>query len=137
MIPFLAQDTISTQKMKLLLFQVRRSSGEGGEHDELNIEGLVEELEHEGARYTWDIKVATGIKVTKVEVTGGDTKDEDATEVFWTEVEATGIEKTGNCLSLNNLRKSSPSWPGLETPFKPLAEGTEGEGSKTTFIPTS
>ena len=52
MISFLAQDTISTQKMKLLLVQVRRSSGEGVEHDELNIEGLVEELEHEGARYT-------------------------------------------------------------------------------------
>ena len=94
MISFLAQDTISTQKMKLLLFQVRRSSGEGVEHDELNIEGLVEELEHEGARYTltWDIKVATGIKVTKVEVTGGDTKEEDATEVFWTKVDTPWLE---------------------------------------------
>ena len=28
---------------------------------------------------------------------------------------------TGNCLNLNNLRKSSPSTPSLETPIKPLA----------------
>ena len=67
-------------------------SGEGVEHDELNNDGLVEELEGDRYTLTWEIKVATGIKVTKVEVTGLDTKEEDATEVFWTKVDTPWLE---------------------------------------------
>ena len=52
MISFLAQDIISTQKMELLLAKFGEVSGEGVEHDDLNIEELVEELELEGVRYS-------------------------------------------------------------------------------------
>ena len=45
MISFLAQDIISTQKMELLLAKFGEVSGEGVEHDELNIEVLVEKLD--------------------------------------------------------------------------------------------
>ena len=94
MISFLAQDIISTQKMELLLAKFGEVSGEGVEHDDLNIEVLVEELELEGVRYTltWSTKVSTGIKVTKVEVTGWDTKEEDATEVFFTKDDTPWLE---------------------------------------------
>ena len=45
MIFFLAQDIISTQKMELLLAKFGEVSGEGVEHDDLNIEVLVEKLD--------------------------------------------------------------------------------------------
>ena len=140
MISFFAQDTISTQKMKLLLFQVRRSqrgrsrtwwSQHWGScrktwyiipsivHLGLCIMfASIKPYKHQPlwsfrtlftspppqshsrtlcdgvyvCQKSWSTKVSTGIKVTKVEVTGWDTKEEDATEVFFTKDDTPWLE---------------------------------------------